>query len=354
MEGSGLDKKMQPRRPRKRGIPDMALEAHLIRSSACHESYELLRCDSFTMNSSGTLEPLFPEVWLHERPRVTRAKGTPTHRVPKAEAFGYEYIEPNVTGQIQSLIITDRDKPDADRIADVLGLPMPSWVAINPHTTAGHIVYALKDPVPLTDAARRPPVNFLARVEHGLAVVLDGDPGYTGGLTKNPTHFMHPTLWGPEEARYSLRELATALDSLGALPRAGNARRNVSRSAVGRNVALFDETRAWAYKAVRRFWGAPSSEWERATYAHAWHINETRIANDFSTGGLSATEVGYLANSVAGWVWKKFTPEAFAARQAALGQKGGLKSAGVPRPKRKVITPEMRELIKEAFKWPGN
>lgn len=300
------------------------------------------------MTSTGTLEPLFPDVWLHQRPRVTQAKGTPTRRVSRAAALEYAYIEPNVTGQIQSLVITDRDKPDADRIADVLGLPMPSWVAINPHTTTGHIVYALKDPVSLTDASRRPPVNLLARIEHGLATVLEGDPGYTGGLTKNPTHFLHPTLWGPSEALYGLRTLAGALDDLGALPSPRNPRRNVFRSGVGRNVALFDDTRAWAYKAVRQFWGAPVAEWSHATYARAWELNETRIACDFATGGLTATEVKYLAKSVADWVWKRFTPETFAQRQTALGRM----NAGKARPSRRLVTAENLKKIEEAFTWP--
>lgn len=276
--------------------------------------------------ASETFESLFPEVWLHERPRVTDRKGNPTWRTSRLEAMRMPYVEPNVTGMIQSLIITDRDRPEADRIADVLGLPLPSWVAINPHTTTGHIVYALKDPVPLTDAARRPPVNLLARIEHGLADVLDGDPGYTGVLTKNPNHFMHPTLWGPQEARYGLRELASALDTLGALPNPRNPRKNVQRSAVGRNVALFDETRDWAYKAVRRFWGAPEREWEAAVRAYAWSTNETRIGNDFSCGPLPWQEVRYLAKSVEDWVWERFTPEAFTARQSALGKKAGLVS----------------------------
>lgn len=278
------------------------------------------------MNASGTLEPLFPELWLHERPRVTDRKGSPTRRVSRSDALGFAYIEPNVTGVLQSLVITDRDAPDADRIADVIGLPVPSWVALNPHTTAGHIVYALKDPVPLTDAARRPPVNLLARIEHGLATVLDGDPGYTGGLTKNPTHYMHPTLWGDDTARYGLRELARALDDLGALPRAGNAHRNVQSSAVGRNVALFDYTRAWAYKAVRRFWGGPVTEWHRAVRGYAHETNETRIANDFTPGSLSAVECGYLATSVGKWVWDRFTPAQFSAVQTARAQR--------PRPNR--------------------
>lgn len=268
-----------------------------------------------------TFETLFPESWIHERPRVTDRKGNPTWRVSRADAAGYPYVEPNVTGVIQSLIVTDRDKPEADRVAGMLGLPEPSWVAINAATTAGHIVYALKDPVPLTDAARRPPVNLLARIEHGLATVLDGDPGYTGGLTKNPVHPWHPTLWGPQEARYGLRELASALDALHALPGPGKPRQRVQRSGVGRNVALFDDTRSWAYKAVRSHWGENIETWERTVRRQAWDFNETRIANDFTTGPLGYPEVTYLAHSVAEWVWERFTPERFTQHQQRAAEK---------------------------------
>ena len=288
-----------------------------------------------------TFETLFPEAWLHERPRVTDRKGNPTFRVSRRAALGYPYVEPNVTGVIQSLVITDRDKPDADRIAGVLGLPEPSWIAVNPATTSGHIVYALKDPVPLTDAARRPPVNLLARIEHGLATVLDGDPGYTGGLTKNPVHPWHPTLWGPQEARYGLRELASALDGLGALPGPGKPRQRVQRSAVGRNVALFDDTRQWAYKAIRAHWGEKPATWEHHVRAQAWELNETRIANDFTTGPLSYPEVSYLAHSIAEWVHTRFTPETFTQHQRRIGSKGG----AIERAKRREAT---LALIEEA------
>ncbi|QRZ60970.1 hypothetical protein [Rothia sp. ZJ932] len=33
-------------------------------------------------------------------------------------------------------IVTDHDGADADIIADLAGLPQPSWVAMNPHTHA--------------------------------------------------------------------------------------------------------------------------------------------------------------------------------------------------------------------------
>lgn len=249
-----------------------------------------------------TFETLFPDSWLPERPRVSDRKGNPSWRVSRDTAMTMPYIEPNASHVLQSLVITDRDAIDADRIADQLGLPHPSYVALNPHNTTGHIVYALKDPVCLTDAARRPPVNLLARVEHGLSTVLDGDPGYSGSLTKNPFHVAHATLWGPAEALYGLRELASALDGIGALPSPRNPRKHVQRSAVGRNVALFDETRAWSYRAIRKFWDAKPLDWRRAVYGHATYINETRIGNDFTTGPLAYLEVGYIARSVADWV----------------------------------------------------
>lgn len=54
--------------------------------------------------------------------------------------------------------------------------------------------------VRLTDAGHRAPVNLLARIEQGLTDVLDGDIGYGGRITKNPTHTTHMPLWGEAEA----------------------------------------------------------------------------------------------------------------------------------------------------------
>lgn len=270
-----------------------------------------------------TFEPLFAEAWMPERPRAMPAKQGPAWRMPREAALGFPYIETNATGVFQNLVVTDRDWADTDHAPSLLGLPPPSWVSTNAHTTAGHIAYALKHGVCLTDAARRPPVNLLARIEHGLVDVLDGDPGYTGTFTKNPTHHQHPTLWGPPEARYSLRELASALDALGALPTARNPRKHVTRSGIGRNCDLFDTTRHWGYEAIRRFWGGPLADWHQAVFTYAWQHNETVIANDFTTGPLSATEVSYLAASVTHWIWHRFTPDRYTEIQSDRGKKSG-------------------------------
>ncbi|MBM7050798.1 replication initiation protein [Rothia sp. ZJ1223] len=103
-------------------------------------------------------------------------------------------------------IVTDHDGADADIIADLAGLPQPSWVAMNPHTRSGHIVYALNSPVCLTDAGHRAPVNLLVRVKQGLTDILGGVISYGGRIIKNPTNTAHMPLWGNTEALYGLKK----------------------------------------------------------------------------------------------------------------------------------------------------
>lgn len=265
-----------------------------------------------------TFEELFPGSWLPRRPLASWQKTGPYRHMKRANALELPYVESNPL-VMRSLVITDRDASDADYAAELAHLPAPSYVALNPHTKAGHIVYGLKNPVCLSDAARRRPVNLLARIEHGLNTALDGDPSYGGRITKNPLNAQHVTLWG--EALYSLYELAKALDDIKALPSAGNPRKTVQTSIVGRNCSLFDITRRWAYRGISNYWKAPAEAWERAVYSHATEVNETIIANDFTTGPLSWTEVTHISRSIARWTRRNFSPEEFSRIQTSRSEK---------------------------------
>lgn len=267
---------------------------------------------------SGEQLALFEVAWTPRRPLAGPKKTGPYRRMSRAHASAFPYVEANAL-VMKSLIITDVDVSGADWAAELAELPAPTYTATNPLTTTGHVVYGLQEPVCLTDAARRAPINLLARVEHGLSAVLEGDPGYGGRITKNPLNGAHTTLWG--DRLYKLGDLASALQDIHALPSAGNPRRNVTQSVVGRNVTLFDLTRKWSYRAIRSFWGAPAADWERAVYAHATNTNETVIANEFAAGPLAYPEIGHLATSIARYVRRNFTPEAFIARQRAVGLK---------------------------------
>ena len=261
--------------------------------------------------------------------------------MPRRQALAHPYLEAQATGVLQSLVITDVDTSDADELPGLLGLPVPSYTALNPGTGAGHICYALGCPVCLTDAGRRRPVNLLARIEAGMRDVLGGDVGYTGYITKNPLHSDHLTLWGPQTAVYGLRELAGALDGLGALPRYDN-RAAIRSSNIGRNVDLFDFVRRWSYS--RRGDYTDAAEWEGVVQAYAWDRNLVDIERLYPhRGPLNLPEVTHLSRSIARWTWRNIKhtrAENFSKRQAELGRKWSnerrAKQAAVARERTKV------------------
>lgn len=280
----------------------------------------------------------FEAMYLSRRPLASNAKTGPYYRHRRELALTMPYIEAN-PAVLQSLIVVDRDLADTDLAADLAGAPVPTYTALNALTGTGHLVYGLTAPVCLTDAAHRRPINLLAQIEQGLTTVLDGDTAYAGRITKNPLVGPHHTIWNG--GTYELRELAAALAEIRALPQAGSPRRNVTHSAIGRNVALFDLTRTWAYKAVRNHWDGTLTDWETSCFRYAWDRNEKIIANDFTRGPLAFTEVALLARSISRWTWRKMTRQTFHDRQAHIGHNGGKRSAEI----RKARSLELQERL---------
>lgn len=94
-------------------------------------------------------------------------------------------------------------------------------------------------------------------------------------------------LWGEAEALYGLRELARALGGdVGALPAPHRQAQTVLDSTVGRNVALFNITRQWAYRARLRY--TDSTEWAETVYAFASMKNASVIAEELEISKSTA------------------------------------------------------------------
>ncbi len=90
-------------------------------------------------------------------------------------------------------------------------------------------------------------------------------------------------------------------------PSASQERSDGLRPTVGRNVALFNLTRQWAYRARLRY--TDFTEWSETVYAFASMKNASVIADEFSRGPMGEGEVAQIAKSIASWVWTRITPE---------------------------------------------
>ena len=260
---------------------------------------------------------LFGASYRPRKPLCGPSKSGPNKRRERASALSESpYIETN-PACIQSLIITDVDAGDVAGLPQLVGLPPESWAVRTRNAIgSGHIGYALATPVVLTDAAHRRPINLLARVEQGLRDVLGGDAAYAGRIMKNPVSpgLFQDTLW-PQDVifpTYTLRELASSLSDLGALPSPGDPRPR--QSGVGRNVDVFDRTRAWSYRAIKRYWQGGFSEWSEVVHAKATILN-LDLEREGRTP-LPDREIWHLSRSISKWTWSRFTPESFSEIQA--------------------------------------
>ncbi|MGC8509042.1 MAG: replication initiation protein, partial [Thiomonas sp.] len=113
--------------------------------------------------------------------------------------------------------IYDVDRPAAVLAWEDAGLPPPAWAAENRQNGHAHLVWGLTAPVLLQgEGVHDKPMRYLAAVESLLREKLQADSGYSGLITKNPTHPFWRLLQGPPAARqgYELGYLAEYLPGL--------------------------------------------------------------------------------------------------------------------------------------------
>jgi hypothetical protein len=154
-------------------------------------------------------------------------------------------------------------------------------------------------------------------VEAAFRAKLDADQGFSGLITKNPTHPLWRLLRGPR-IDYELWELAEYVDLPRHLPK-----RKPEQIGLGRNVTLFDWLRHYAYRQVRHY----KTDVRNFVVWQA-HLNTKALErNGDFLHPLDSREVWYIVKSVAKWTWQRFDIEASDARfsqlQAARGRASG-------------------------------
>ena len=197
-------------------------------------------------------------------------------------------------------------------------LPPPNIITLNPDNGRGHLSYRLLTPVAKTDAARDRPLRYLVAIETGMTRRLNADPGYVRLVTKNPIHPRFRTIVMHDHA-FQLSELAEHLH-------AKNMRRRQSAdiAGLGRNCAVFEELRRFAYREIRRFktGGAAFAEYQTRLF-------EVAIGRSLQFAApMHEPEVRRIAKSVANWTWRKFSIEKFSAVQSRRGRRGNAKRWG--------------------------
>ena len=166
-------------------------------------------------------------------------------RVPAEDAWGFPEIELRAGNSWPSIVL-DVDGANAlYRIVEAVEknkIKTPNWTVTRKGSGGTHAVYNLARPVHRGEAARKGPLNSLARVSEFYADTLLADSGYTGVLSHNPMSKAH----GPGFVTNWFHREAYSLPQLGEVIPFGWRRPTVSRTGVGRNCDLFESLIRWA------------------------------------------------------------------------------------------------------------
>ena len=260
---------------------------------------------------SGQLE-LFEE-FLPFKPYATNDLTRGLSICRKQSAITKRYLQHNPPAKIHWLVF-DCDQAGALLTATQLGhCPAPNFEVVNPANGHAHLFYGLASPVVRTSAGRAQPLRYLASVEYALRETLGGDYGYAGLISKNP---LHPswTLIEHQPSLWALAELSEFLNLPAKLPK------RALSVGLGRNCALFEAGRRWAYRSVLGYRLTGTLE----TFSKAV-FDTCQGLNDFPEP-LPMAEVKATAKSIARWTWKHYTgrltDEQFSAVQASRARKG--------------------------------
>lgn len=281
--------------------------------------------------------PLFSTERLPKKPYCTDdyANGFRPRILPAAKAIEYRHIQPNHP-VIKFRLVFDLDRPTGGGLWSPLfahvdaGLPPPNWVAINSKSGNGHVSYELEIPVKMDDELRKA-ARYLAAIEQVFGSKLNADPSYSGHLCKNPLNPHWRTEW-LTTTPYSLDDLAEFVSLAGIKFGAKKVSSYDECFSIGRNCALFDDLRIWAYKSVRQFWAPGGLDKFRVAALLKAEMLNSQL---FLGRELQQAEVKSISKSVATWTWKKMSPEKFRAfvvathmsdMQSKRGKTGNLKS----------------------------
>lgn len=217
------------------------------------------------------------------------------YRTTKRNALACDLIQLNGSNRC-GVIVLDIDY-DISLAADLPSLPLPNIIMTNPATRHCHIGYVLASPVPLDEKMTEKQGTLLRIVQDGLTALWDADRGYSHLISKNPFSDRWLTYVMRQEP-YSLGELRGYVDddvaSAIACPRAVSEEARAEFRELGRNCALFEDLRHWAYREIHSYFGRPEAFFQ-AVLGQGMKMN---------VDDLPENEVRQISKSIARWTYE--------------------------------------------------
>jgi hypothetical protein len=234
--------------------------------------------------------------YLPPKPYCTEFLGQLKIR-PKETAVKDPYIQPNPITRAYWMVF-DLDSGLSRYWPDERHIPAPNIEAVNRENNHRHVFYMIDPAVYTLRQARRRPLELAADVDKGLTRMLGADPGYGKLISKNPLSARW-AVWVWHEKAWGLTEL---LDYIPDTIKSWKPRRK-EITGLGRNCAVFDLSRVFAYSEWRRLrFGDPSRLLE-AVFEYSMNIN-----NSFSVP-MTDREVRCIARSISKWTSRHMTAQ---------------------------------------------
>lgn len=224
---------------------------------------------------------------------------------PAETAIKKRYIQPNKPTDLRWLVY-DVDRSTAHYDWQDLHAPAPNFSVMNPDNGHCHLYYGLEVPVFMQMGAKQNPIRYVSSVDVALTQKLEADPAYAKLIAKNPLHGSWSlNIWN--DRSYELAELADWLD----LSAMTDRRVRLPEIGLGRNCNLFDATRFFAYREIRK-------PVENLLFPELYSLesfilrcqNYAKIHNTFSVP-LPVRECETIGKSVGKWVYEHMSPEGF-------------------------------------------
>lgn len=225
---------------------------------------------------------------------------------PAETAITKRYLQYNKPTDLRWFVY-DIDRPTAHfDWQDIAHCPAPNITVMNKKNGHAHLLYGLEVPVHLQTTAKKNPIRFASAIDVSLIKTLQADEAYSELICKNPfNEFWDTKVW--RNASYDLSELADNLD----LEKYKDARKRLPEVGLGRNCNLFDLTRFFAYREIRK----PVENYLfDECYSEEDFINRcicyAQNHNEFKTP-LPQREILSIGKSVGKWVYRNMSPAGF-------------------------------------------